>query len=137
MGYPNLQRELYNLLQGSQIGTCSRKISNADWLVDRSFSNEPNEISLNNIFSSFIHNEQARKRDTKATEKQHNPSMNISLNNERLEINNHTAFNFGSGSFKPKDQSEGTILSIKQLRKRSLDLPASREMIIAEKEIMN
>jgi hypothetical protein len=57
MGYPNLQRELYNLLQGSQIGTCSRKISNADWLVDRSFSNEPNEISLNNIFSSFIHNE--------------------------------------------------------------------------------
>jgi hypothetical protein len=57
MGYPNLQRELYNLLQGSQLGTCSRKISNADWLVDRSFSNEPNEISLNNIFSSFIHNE--------------------------------------------------------------------------------
>ena len=137
MGYPNLQRELYNLLQGSQIGTCSRKISNADWLVDRSFSNEPNEISLNNIFSSFIHNEQARKRDTKAMEKQHNPSMNISLNNERLEINNHNGFNFGSGSFKPKDQSEGTIQSIKQLRKRSLDLPASREMIIAEKEIMN
>ena len=40
-GYFNFQRELYNLLQGSQLGSCSRKISNADWFADRSFSNEP------------------------------------------------------------------------------------------------
>ncbi len=31
-------------------------------------------------------------------------------------------FNFGAGSFKPKDNSEGTMLSIKRLRRHSQDL---------------
>ena len=41
---------------------------------------------------------------------------------------NHTisVFNFGSGSFKPKDLSEGTLQSIKRLRKHSMEIMESQ-----------
>jgi hypothetical protein len=46
--------------------------------------------------------------------------LNLDQRNE-TSLNNHLnaggVFNFASGSFKPKDHSEGTILSIKRLRK--------------------
>ena len=38
-----------------------------------------------------------------------------------------TVFNFGGGgSFKPKDHSEGTLQSIKRLRKHSMDMIESQ-----------
>ena len=80
-----------------------------------------NERSLNNIVSSILHNsgEMARKREVKANEKL--------LNTVSVEQRHETsgAFNFTSGSFKPKDNTEGTILSINRLRKRSLEMPES------------
>lgn len=95
--------------------------------MDRSFSNEPanNELSLNNIVTSLLHNsggggeQTGRKRDLKMGEKLSNN------NNLNAHENSAGLFNFASGSFRPKDNSEGTILSIKRLRKRSLDLPES------------
>jgi len=76
-GYTNIQRELYNLLQGSQLGSCSRKISNADgWFVDRSFSNEAvNDRSIGNRFTNYLQqnntgsNELSKKREVKGAEK--------------------------------------------------------------------
>lgn len=38
-------------------------------------------------------------------------------------------FNFGTGSFKPKDNTDGTLQSIKRLRKHSLDLPLSQNTL--------
>lgn len=74
-----------------------------------------------------------KKRDQKAQEK-------INLNNNDLIINpkigvvdiqqapnlNLAVFNFGGGSFKPKDHSEGTLQSIKRLRKHSLEMMESQ-----------
>ena len=37
-----------------------------------------------------------------------------------------SVFNFGSGSFKPKDLSEGTLQSIKRLRKQSMEMMESQ-----------
>lgn len=60
-----MQRDLYNLLQNSQVGG-SRKIS-TDWM-DKSFSHEPiNDRSLN-VMVALGHNTQ-RKRDVKTEDK--------------------------------------------------------------------
>lgn len=78
------------------MGTCSRKLSNADHFFERSLSNEPlEEHSLNNFVSNILqNNEQSqKKREVKAADKQEG-SAGI--------------FNFG-GSFKPKDATEGTL----------------------------
>lgn len=77
------------------MGTCSRKLSNADHFLDRSLSNEPIEDqSLNNLVSNIIqNNEQSqKKRKIKAANK-HEGSVGV--------------FNFAS--FKPKDNTEGTL----------------------------
>lgn len=130
----NLQRELYNLLQGSQLGSCSRKISNADWLVDRSFSNEPvNDRSLNNLVSSLLHNsnDQLRRRDAKAQEKLLvSNNLTHNLNDDNRFETSAGIFNLAGGSFKPKDNSEGTLLSIQRLRKNSLQLPETKQVML-------
>lgn len=103
------------------MGTCSRKLSNADHFLDRSLSNEPIEDhSLNNLVSNIIHNndQSQKKREVKAVDKQEGSAG---------------VFNFAS--FKPKDNTEGTLQSIKRLRKQSLDLPPSQNTL--ERELTN
>ena len=77
------------------MGTCSRKLSNAEHFLDRSLSNEPIEDqSLNNLVTNILqNNEQShKKRDIKTGDK-HEGSAGV--------------FNFAS--FKPKDNTEGTL----------------------------
>ncbi len=90
-----------------------------------------NEISINNYFKH--HNDSCRKRDAKAGDKiQINSNVSL-LNADNGKHDNiiPTAgpgsigggvFNFGATSFKPKDNSEGTMLSIRKLRKHSHDI---------------
>ena len=72
-----------------------------------------------------MHNsgELSRKRDAKAAAKHNTVSI------ENRHEASAGAFNFTSGSFKPKDNTEGTILSINRLRKRSLELPESQNTL--------
>ena len=48
-------------------------------------------------------------------------------------VNINHVFNFGTGSFKPKDFSEGTLQSIKRLRKHSMDMLESQNNNTLEK----
>lgn len=70
--------------------------------------------------STLLHNEHVRKRDLKASEKQ----QSIGLE-QKFETGPAGVFNFNSGCFRPKDNSEGTLKSISRLRKQSLDVPES------------
>lgn len=66
-----------------------------------------------------------RKRDIKQTEKTLNQQASAPMLNLAEPLGTGYAFNFASDSFKPKDNIEGTLQSIKSIRKQSLDLPQS------------